>query len=80
MVKRLSPAKLLVILPDTDAQYRQFKAWAYAVLPRALPDVPKARLLMFGDDWTPTTLPDRGGLVATLQPFLRRNGITWESR
>jgi hypothetical protein len=78
MVKRLSPAKLLVILPDTAAQYRQFKAWADAVLPRALPDRPKARLLMFGDDWTP--LPDRGGLLATLQPFLRRNGIALESR
>jgi hypothetical protein len=37
MVKRLSPAKLLAILPDTDAQYRQFKAWADAVLPRARP-------------------------------------------
>lgn len=80
MVKRLSPAKLLVILPDTDAQYRQFKAWADAVLPRALPDKPTARLLMFGDDWTPTALPDRGGLVATLQPCLRRNGIALESR
>ena len=80
MVKRLSPAKLLVILPDTDAQYRQFKAWADAVLPRALPDKPKARLLMFGDDWTPTTLPDRGGLLATLQPFLKRNAITLQSR
>jgi hypothetical protein len=80
MVKRLSPAKLLVILPDTDAQYRQFKAWADAVLPKALPDMPKARLLMFGDDWTPTTLPDRGSLLTTLQPFLRRNGIALESR
>jgi hypothetical protein len=80
IVKRLSPAKLLVILPEPYAQYRQFKAWADAVLPRALPDRPKARLLMFGDDWTPTALPDRGRLVATLQPFPRRNEITLESR
>jgi hypothetical protein len=51
MVKRPSPAKLLVILRDTDAQDRQFKAWADALLPQALPDRPKARLLMLGDDW-----------------------------
>jgi hypothetical protein len=76
IIRSVSPAKILIILPVRKSDYFSFIHWANSVLPVPLPpNFPSSRLVMFDDDWIPTYLPRGRTLTESLGQFFQRNGI-----
>lgn len=74
VVARVRPRQILLILPRSKKDYRQFWESGAALFPRRLPEeLPPSRLLMFQDDWIPYPLDNPTMCVAdALEPFCRR--------
>lgn len=62
-VARIPPERLVLVVPQSEAGYQQFRAWAGSLFPKGLPPFPRGTPLRFevtvraavyfGPDWTP---------------------------
>ena len=76
LVRRVSPHKILMILPVRERDYLGFIHWANAILPAPFPATfPPSRLVMFDEGWSPSYLPRGRTLTQSLAKFLEKNGI-----
>ena len=78
LVHRVSPTRILLVLPSTEADYGRLLAstagWFPRPLPRRLPD---SRLMAFRANWEPLALEAKGApgsVWHTLEPVFQRNG------
>jgi len=71
------PERILLIMPNTKKAYQDFRRVASGILPCTFPEQWSATHLMrFDQQWNPHELPERGTLLATLEPFLAQNGLS----
>ena len=74
VLRRAPPQKVLLILPRTDPDYRDFRVFATHIFPQPFPEVlPTTRLLMFSDEWSPMSLEYASMVLEeSVQPFVAR--------
>lgn len=74
VVNIVPPQRVLVICPQTDAEYEAFRARSASVFPASLPRArPDSRLLVFRATWKPIELQNVDfDALRTLRPFFER--------
>ncbi len=72
---RVSPIKVLLVLPPTQKEYAQVSQWARQYFPLPFPEtLPESRLMTFEAGWKPRPLEARSDLYFTLRPVFTANG------
>jgi len=74
VLNQVAPEKVLLILPSTDVEYREFCMFSTGLFPYPIPErLPKTRLLMFGPVWSPILLENATMILEdAVKPFVER--------